>query len=151
MDSQNEKTITKLVKKTDRRRKSDASDYLFESEIENIKQAFLDFDVNGDGKIDATELHQAMNNYGFTLTEKAVFKLMEAFDTNGDGDIDFDEFLKMVSPDFGDYIQDVRVALGAFKHEESPQKTNLIELEKILLDITEEHDSDIKTMIQDQG
>ena len=42
-------------------------------------------------------------------------KLIEAFDTDGDGNIDFEEFLKMVSPDTGDFVEDVKRGLGAFK------------------------------------
>lgn len=63
---------------------------------EEIREAFLLFDNDGNGFISAAELRHVMTNLGETLTEEEVDELLHEADSNGDGQIDYDEFVKLM-------------------------------------------------------
>jgi len=63
---------------------------------EEIREAFLLFDNDGNGFISAAELRHVMTNLGETLTDEEVEELMHEADANGDGQIDYDEFVKLM-------------------------------------------------------
>jgi calmodulin len=63
---------------------------------DEIREAFLLFDNDGNGFISATELRHVMTSLGETLTDEEVEELMSEADSNGDGQIDYDEFVKLM-------------------------------------------------------
>nr|XP_033776501.1 calcium-binding protein 2-like isoform X2 [Geotrypetes seraphini] len=63
-----------------------------------LKSAFKQFDVNGDGEISTLELLDATQIFlGETLEIKEVEEIIRDVDLNGDGRVDFDEFVMMLS------------------------------------------------------
>ncbi|KAK4751340.1 hypothetical protein SAY87_004822 [Trapa incisa] len=70
-----------------------------EPSLEEVREAFKVFDVNGDGFIDTEELHRVLRGLGLTeeeLEEGDCGRMIGAFDENGDGRIDFREFVKLL-------------------------------------------------------
>ena len=66
---------------------------------EQIKEAFLVFDKNGDGSINAKELRSVMRSLGGKIPRGADVELQELInevDANDNGTIEFAEFLTMI-------------------------------------------------------
>ncbi|CAI9110583.1 OLC1v1010639C1 [Oldenlandia corymbosa var. corymbosa] len=61
------------------------------NEKEEHERIFKRFDANGDGKISATELGDALKTLG-SVKEEEVGRMMKEIDTDGDGFISHDEF-----------------------------------------------------------
>lgn len=67
-----------------------------EPSLEELNEAFLVFDVNRDGFIDADELQRVLHLLGFNQATgiQDCKKMITSYDENGDGRIDFNEFVK---------------------------------------------------------
>ena len=67
-----------------------------EPSLEELNEAFLVFDVNRDGFIDAEELQRVLRILGFRQGTgiEDCRKMISCHDENGDGSIDFNEFVK---------------------------------------------------------
>ncbi|XP_010463793.1 PREDICTED: probable calcium-binding protein CML28 [Camelina sativa] len=61
---------------------------------------FKKFDANGDGKISAAELGDALKNLG-SVTHEDIKRMMAEIDTDGDGYISYDEFSDFASANRG--------------------------------------------------
>jgi len=68
-----------------------------EEQIAELKQAFNEFDVDGGGTINTTELGYAMRAMGMNPTEQELLDLINEYDTDGSGMIEFPEFCNMMS------------------------------------------------------
>ncbi|KAH3731475.1 calmodulin D [Pelomyxa schiedti] len=66
-------------------------------QTQQLQDAFNLFDVNHDGKIDASELTRVMINLGQKPTEQEVRDMIHDVDTDGNGTVDFEEFVQMMS------------------------------------------------------
>lgn len=66
---------------------------LTEQEIEEIREAFNLFDVDGSGTIDPNELKEAMKSLGFDTKNQTIYQMISDIDKDGKGYINFDEFL----------------------------------------------------------
>jgi calmodulin len=69
---------------------------MFESNEDDMLEAFKTFDRNGDGFISAEELRSVMKSMGQQLSAKEVEDMVKAADQNGDGRVDYHEFVKMM-------------------------------------------------------
>lgn len=61
---------------------------------------FKKFDANGDGKISAAELGDALKNLG-SVTHEDIKRMMAEIDTDGDGYISYHEFSDFASANRG--------------------------------------------------
>ncbi|EOA32571.1 hypothetical protein CARUB_v10015861mg [Capsella rubella] len=61
---------------------------------------FKRFDANGDGKISAAELGDALKNLG-SVTHEDIKRMMAEIDTDGDGYISYEEFSDFASANRG--------------------------------------------------
>ncbi|KAK8532290.1 hypothetical protein V6N13_137674 [Hibiscus sabdariffa] len=71
-----------------------------DEEKANIDRIFKRFDTNGDGKISASELGDALQTLG-SVTEEEVKGMMSEIDTDGDGYISYDEYLEFATANRG--------------------------------------------------
>ncbi|WP_406136531.1 EF-hand domain-containing protein [Streptomyces sp. NBC_01089] len=63
------------------------------ADIEEARKAFERLDVDGDGRITASEYKSVMAQLGdFHVTETVAQSLIRSKDANGDGRLSFDEF-----------------------------------------------------------
>ncbi|XP_007421493.2 calcium-binding protein 5 [Python bivittatus] len=66
--------------------------------LQEMRDAFKEFDTNGDGKITLDELHQTMQRLmSERLTPREIADVVKEADVNGDGTVDFEEFVWMMS------------------------------------------------------
>ncbi|XP_029917892.1 calcium-binding protein 2 isoform X2 [Myripristis murdjan] len=66
--------------------------------VKELRDAFKEFDANGDGQISITELREAMKKLmGEQLTNREIDEILRDVDLNGDGLVDFEEFVRMMS------------------------------------------------------
>ncbi|XP_066505699.1 calcium-binding protein 2 isoform X2 [Hoplias malabaricus] len=66
--------------------------------VKELRDAFKEFDSNGDGQISITELREAMKKLmGEQLKTGEIDEIIQDVDLNGDGQVDFEEFVRMMS------------------------------------------------------
>ncbi|KAK4585382.1 hypothetical protein RGQ29_022872 [Quercus rubra] len=65
------------------------------TQMAELEQVFKKFDVNGNGKISASELGSIMGSLGHPATEEELEKMIVEVDANGDGFIDLNEFVEL--------------------------------------------------------
>ncbi|KAI8338227.1 hypothetical protein BC941DRAFT_424968 [Chlamydoabsidia padenii] len=69
--------------------------------IEEWKRCFQTFDRDGSGSVDRQEMHQALQAFGFNVSDRFVNNLVQKFDrygtnakTQGKGNVTFDNFVQ---------------------------------------------------------
>ncbi|XP_026798483.1 calcium-binding protein 1b isoform X3 [Pangasianodon hypophthalmus] len=66
--------------------------------VKELRDAFKEFDSNGDGQISTSELREAMKKLlGQQVRRKELEDILKDIDLNGDGHVDFEEFVRMMS------------------------------------------------------
>lgn len=66
--------------------------------VKELRDAFREFDSNGDGQISLPELREAMKKLmGEQVTNREINEILQDADLNGDGLVDFEEFVRMMS------------------------------------------------------
>ncbi|KAF7705152.1 hypothetical protein HF521_020438 [Silurus meridionalis] len=67
--------------------------------IKELRDAFKQFDIDGDGEITTEELKLAMNKLlGENMSHKEIDSVVREVDNNGDGTVDFEELALFRSP-----------------------------------------------------
>ncbi|CAN0134881.1 unnamed protein product [Ectocarpus sp. 6 AP-2014] len=89
---------------------------LSEEDVADLKEAFDNFDRNGDGTIDSVELATVLRSLGYSPTTDQLKKLMDKVDLDGTGDISFEEFvvLMRVGGMETDYEKEINGAFSFF-------------------------------------
>ncbi|KAJ0235402.1 calcium-binding protein CML25 [Hirschfeldia incana] len=65
--------------------------------LENLKDAFSVYDIDGNGSISAEELHEVLRSLGDECSIAECKKMIGGVDKDGDGTIDFEEFKVMMT------------------------------------------------------
>ncbi|XP_023816496.1 calcium-binding protein 2 isoform X2 [Oryzias latipes] len=66
--------------------------------VKELRDAFREFDSDGDGQISLGELREAMRKLmGQQLKHCEIDEILRDVDLNGDGEVDFEEFVRMMS------------------------------------------------------
>uniref|UniRef100_A0A452I2N4 EF-hand domain-containing protein n=1 Tax=Gopherus agassizii TaxID=38772 RepID=A0A452I2N4_9SAUR len=66
--------------------------------VKELRDAFREFDTNGDGEISTSELREAMKKLlGQQVGHRDIEEIIRDVDLNGDGHVDFEEFVRMMS------------------------------------------------------
>ncbi|XP_054999804.1 calcium-binding protein 2 [Sorex araneus] len=66
--------------------------------VRELRDAFREFDTNGDGRISFGELRVALKGLlGERLSQREADEILQDMDLNGDGLVDFEEFVRMMS------------------------------------------------------
>uniref|UniRef100_A0A3Q2Y3E6 Calcium binding protein 2a n=1 Tax=Hippocampus comes TaxID=109280 RepID=A0A3Q2Y3E6_HIPCM len=66
--------------------------------VKELRDAFKEFDSDGDGQISLGELREAMKKLmGEQLNHREIDEILRDVDLNGDGEVDFEEFVRMMS------------------------------------------------------
>jgi Ca2+-binding EF-hand superfamily protein len=60
------------------------------------EETFRDFDRDGDGTIDVSELHVAMRSLGHKMSDEELRVLIKEVDVDGNGSLEFSEFLVLL-------------------------------------------------------
>jgi len=72
-------------------------DRLADNQLEQFKEAFQMFDVDGGGSIDSSELGDLMASVGQAVSPDELAEMIAAADADGTGDIDFIEFAVLMA------------------------------------------------------
>ncbi|KAF4107012.1 calcium-binding protein 5a [Onychostoma macrolepis] len=66
--------------------------------VKELRDAFKEFDMDGDGSITTEELRSAMTKLlGEHMNHREIDAVVREADNNGDGTVDFEEFVRMLS------------------------------------------------------
>ena len=76
--------------------------------VKDVQMAFKEFDRNGDGSIDRSELTSALMSSGGNFTKQEVDVIFTAADIDGNGEIDYEEFIALMCPTASDIIEKFR-------------------------------------------
>ncbi|XP_030520922.2 calmodulin-like [Rhodamnia argentea] len=68
--------------------------------MEELKEAFRSFDLDGDGFISAEQLHQVLTTLWGQLTDEEAEELIHAADVADHGKINYEEFLMFMTTDW---------------------------------------------------
>ncbi|XP_052105377.1 calmodulin-A-like [Mytilus californianus] len=76
---------------------ADGKSKLTKAQVQEFKEAFKNFDKNGDGKISCKELRTFLKSVGQDSSDAEVQRIMIRVDHDNSGSIEFQEFLTMMS------------------------------------------------------
>lgn len=65
--------------------------------VQELREAFELYDINKNGLISSSELHQILTRLGEKCTESDCVKMIQTVDSDGDGYVNFEEFKTMMS------------------------------------------------------
>ena len=68
-----------------------------EQQVEEFREAFTEFDIDGDGTITTQELGTVMRRLGERPTDAELKDMIAEVDVDKSGTIEFDEFLQMMA------------------------------------------------------
>ncbi|KAF5198634.1 Calcium-binding ef-hand [Thalictrum thalictroides] len=64
--------------------------------LDDVKNVFLIFDMNGDGSISPQDLQKVLRNLGQSCSIAECRRMINGFDNDGDGMMDFEDFKVMM-------------------------------------------------------
>jgi len=106
-----------------------------EQQVEEFKEAFSEFDIDGDGTITTQELGTVMRRIGERPTDKELTDMVAEVDEDKSGTIEFNEFLQMMANRQGD-SEKIQKVFRVFDKNDDGFITS-IELAKVMSDLGE--------------
>ena len=89
-----------------------------EDQEDQLREAFMVFDKNGDGFLSSSELQYAMTSLGERLSSEELHGLMSEADLDGDGQLNYEEFINvMLSRYFRDWSTTSFVSTGFYQYK----------------------------------
>ncbi|KAK1384156.1 Calcium-binding allergen Ole e 8 [Heracleum sosnowskyi] len=73
------------------------TDFNNDGGMKELEEAFETYDINKNGFISVSELHQILTKLGEERTEEDCKKMIKSVDSDGDGFINFEEFKIMMN------------------------------------------------------
>lgn len=110
------------------------------------------FDVDGDNAISTSELGRVLQAFGQSPSEAELQLMINEIDADGNGTLSFDEFLKIMSPNFAHKTSTETEIYEAFKifDKDGNGFVSLDELKNILTSLGEKlTDEEINEMFKD--
>ncbi|KAK6134298.1 hypothetical protein DH2020_031896 [Rehmannia glutinosa] len=106
---------------------------------EELEQVFNKFDVNGDGKISASELGSIMGSLGHPATEEELKTMIQEVDSDGDGFISLKEFVELNTKDidYDEVLENLKDAFQVFDIDKNGS-ISAEELQDVLQSLGEE-------------
>ncbi|KAI3466946.1 hypothetical protein Pfo_023609, partial [Paulownia fortunei] len=106
---------------------------------EELEQVFKKFDVNGDGKISASELGSIMGSLGHPATEEELNTMIQEVDSDGDGYINLQEFIELNTKDidYDEVLENLKDAFEVFDIDKNGS-ISAEELQDVLQSLGEE-------------
>merc|ERR1712224_1176764 len=71
-------------------------------QLPHIRDVFRRFDTDHNGVMTIGEFQQALQKFGYTLSQDEVVTIMQAFDPRGDGQVTYEDFCNAVLDE--DYV-----------------------------------------------
>ena len=95
---------------------ADAAEGLGDDVVAAFKEAFAQFDTDGNGVITESELKNVMDGLSIKSTRAEVVELIREVDLDGNGTIEFNEFLTIMAKKMADTdaSEMVAIAFGSF-------------------------------------
>lgn len=117
---------------------SDAIDRLTDFQIEEFREAFKVFDVDGSGNIDKDELRKLMLSVGQNPDSDELDEMVRIADADGSGEVDFFEFVALMAHKMADPVNDSSIS-AAFSLFDRDNDGNLSveELRGLMLNVGE--------------
>eukprot|EP00090_Calanus_glacialis_P014995 TRINITY_DN23888_c0_g1_i1.p1 TRINITY_DN23888_c0_g1~~TRINITY_DN23888_c0_g1_i1.p1 ORF type:complete len:165 (-),score=69.29 TRINITY_DN23888_c0_g1_i1:89-583(-) len=106
-----------------------------EQQVEEFKEAFSEFDIDGDGTITTQELGTVMRRLGERPTDKELKDMVAEVDEDKSGTIEFDEFLQMMANRSSD-SEKIQKVFRVFDKNDDGFITSM-ELAKVMSDLGE--------------
>jgi len=123
-------------------------------QMEEIKEAFDLFDIDGSGTIDAKELGTAMRALGMedANNQDEIRKMIEDIDKDGSGTIDLDEFVTMITAKMGDKnSREEMVKVFELFHEPGSKGMTFDDMKRVATDLGDKmSDEELQEMF-DEG
>ncbi|KAK8567512.1 hypothetical protein V6N13_105476 [Hibiscus sabdariffa] len=87
-----------------------------QTQLREIEEVFKKFDVNGDGKISASELGSILKSLGQRPSDEELDNMIKEFDADGDGFIDFHEFIELNTKgvDYEEVLENLKDAFSVY-------------------------------------
>ncbi|TFJ88573.1 hypothetical protein NSK_000147 [Nannochloropsis salina CCMP1776] len=127
---------------------------LTDEEIEEIREAFNLFDLQGSGTIDVRELKQAMQSLGFDSKNHTIYQMIADMESDNasseSNNIDFDEFLHMMTVKMSDKEskEDIEKVFNMFD-DKGKGSISFKDLKRVAKELGENmSDAELKEMIQ---
>ena len=131
--------------------KEHAVDQLSDFQIEEFRDAFRVFDVDGSGNIDKEELKKLMLSVGQNPDDDELDEMVRIADADGSGEVDFYEFVALMAHKMADPInlEAVASAFSMFDHNRD-NTIDTEELHAIMMNVGEPVTyQDIQTVLQE--
>jgi len=106
-----------------------------DQQMEEFREAFTEFDIDGDGTISSQELGTVLRRIGERMSDKELKDMVDEVDADKSGAIEFDEFVTMMAKRSSDQ-QKIQKVFNVFDKNQDGFISS-VELTKVMSDLGE--------------